>query len=203
MRLIVLCLGILLVVSCKSDLKDETERPVEKEQEFKKSEKNISERFLRIQGDVDTLRHAALGKDLFGRFFKHRLEFYIIDNPNKTIYNKPVKAITLYFVDGILARTKYQLDEDVSDDLIQSYGAFSIQAYDSLTRRLSKSKKILYVVDQRKTIDKKLTNYRLKWTLDSKVIYTRVDKTAPKKRFEYVESLKDYEARYTAAELDM
>ena len=147
-----LCLSCEKQISGKDELVDEEEKPIHK------SEKNVSERFLRIDGSTDTLRSYELGKNLFGKFFKQRAEFYIIENPNKTLYNRPVKSITLYFLDGTLAKTKYELDDDISDDLIQSFGTFTIKGYDTLTRGLFKREKIIAMNDQRKTLNKNLTN---------------------------------------------
>lgn len=194
---IALCTSVFL--SCengvkKEKTKDEEERPVQK------SEKNISERFLRIDGPADTLRNYELGKNLFGKFFKQRAEFYIIENPNKTLYSKPVKSITLYFLDGALAKTKYELEDDISDDLIHSYGTFTIKGYDTLTRALFKREKIVSVKDQKRMLNKNLTNYELKWDLESKFVYTRVDKSAKKKRFEYIEALKHYSSKFSQLE---
>jgi len=101
-----------------------------------------------------------------------------------------------------MSKTRYVLDEDISDDLIQSHGEFTIQGYDTLTRSLFQSENIIQQVNHKKVLNKNLTNYRLKWIRESKVMYSRVDKTAPKKRFEYIETIKDYEARYRAAEND-
>ena len=189
-----MCMSCEQKVLLKEDDIEEERKPVEK------SEKNISERFLRIDGRTDTLRNYELGKNLFGKFFKQRAEFYIIENPNKTLYNKPVKSITLYFLDGALAKTKYELDEDISDDLIHSYGKFTIKGYDTLTRGLFKREKILSVKDQKKMLNKNLTNYELKWDLESKLVYARVDKSAPKKRFEYIETLKHYSSKFKQLE---
>lgn len=184
----------LLGMSCEKERAPEEK--IMKPQHIEKSGKNVSERFLRIDGQADTLRSYELGRNLYGKFFRERAEFYIIENPNKTIYNRPVKSITLYFLDGTLAKTKYELEEDISDDLIQSYGNFTIQGYDTLTRRLVKSKRIIHVINDKKILNKTLTNYQLKWNVDSKFIYARVDKSGPRKRFEYIESLKEYETKY-------
>ncbi len=198
LAVIVGLIAILPLVSCeKSSVKEEV---VSETEQIKKSEKNISERFLRIDGRTDTLRNYELGKNLFGRFFRQRAEFYIIENPNKTIYNRPVKSITLYFLDGTLAKTKYELEEDISDDLIHSYGTFTIKGYDTLTRSLFKREKIVTVKDRKKVLNKKLTNYELKWDLDSKLVYTRVYKGPRKKRFEYVEALKGYTSKFKQLE---
>lgn len=191
-----------MLTSCEKELQKTSEEDTEELTPVVKSKKNISERFLRIEGKVDTLRHFALGKDLFGKFHKQRFECYIIENPNRTLYSRPVKKVTLYFIDGILSKTRYELDEDISDDLIQSHGEFTIQGYDTLTRSLFQSENIIQQVNHKKVLNKNLTNYRLKWIRESKVMYSRVDKTAPKKRFEYIETIKDYEARYRAAEND-
>lgn len=197
------CAGLIAVtmslcLSCQKNPVKSDE--VGDEKLVQKNEKNISERFLRIDGRTDTLRNYELGKNLFGKFFKQRAEFYIIENPNKTLYNKPVKTITLYFLDGALAKTRYELDEDITNDLIQSYGTFTIKGYDTLTRGLFKREKIISVKDTKKMLNKNLTNYELKWNLESKFIYTRVDKLAGKKRFEYIESLKHYSDKFRQLE---
>jgi hypothetical protein len=194
--------GVLIcflgLISCEKKYVHENE--IVERQQIEKSEKNVSERFLRIDGHTDTLRNYELGKDLYGKFFRERAEFYIIEEPNKTIYSRPVKSITLYFLDGMLAKTKYELDDDISNELIQSYGNFTVRGYDTLTRRLVKSKKIIDVIDNRKVLNKRLINYQLMWNLDSKFIYTRVDKSGPRKRFEYIESLKEYETKYRSVQ---
>jgi hypothetical protein len=190
----VMCLSCEKKISEKDEFVDEKEKPIQK------SEKNVSERFLRIDGSTDTLRSYELGKNLFGKFFKQRAEFYIIENPNKTLYNKPVKSITLYFLDGALAKTKYELDDDISDDLIQSYGTFTIKGYDTLTRGLFKREKIISVNNQRRSLNKNLTNYELKWELESKFVYARVNKSAKKKKFEYIEALKHYSSKFRQLE---
>lgn len=196
--LLVIALGVITLISCdKGSDRVEAKLP---SKDAKKNEKNVPERFLRIDGQTDTLRNYELGKNLYGKFFKSRAEFYIIENPNKTIYNRPVKSITLYFLDGTLAKTKYELDEDISDDLIHSYGGFTIKGYDMLTRKLFKTEQILSVENNKKILNKNLTNYELKWDLNSKFIYTRVDRSAKKKRFEYIEALKHYDAKFRRIE---
>jgi hypothetical protein len=99
-----------------------------------------------------------------------------------------------------LAKTKYELDDDISDDLIHSYGTFTIKGYDTLTRGLFKREKIILVKDQKKMLNKNLTNYELKWDLESKFVYTRVNKSSVKKRFEYIESLKNYSDKFRQLE---
>ena len=190
----------IALVSCEKDSAKDDQQKDPDQEEITKSEKNVSERFLRIDGTLDTLRQYELGKDLFGKFFQERAEFYIIENPNKTIYNHPVKSITLYFLDGKLSKTKYELDTDISDDLIHSYGTFTIKGYDSITRRLFKTEKIIDRVNNKKILNKNLVNYELKWEMPTKFIYTRVDKSGPKRRYEYIESLKNYDAKFRGVE---
>ena len=133
-------------------------------------------------------------------FLKERAEFYVIENPNKTLYDQPVRSITLYFLDGTLAKTKYTLDADISDHLIRSYGNFSIKGYDSLTRSLFKTEKIIQEIDHKKILNKNLRNYQLKWEFDNKYVFVRVDKTKRKKRIEYSETLKNFHSTYKKVE---
>jgi hypothetical protein len=188
----------VILISCQTNetKKESNVSPLK----IHKHEKNISERILRIDGKHDTLRSYEVGKNLFGKFFKERAEFYVIENPNKTLYNQPVRSITLYFLDGTLAKTKYTLDEDISDNLIHSYGNFSIKGYDSVTRRLFKTEKIIQEIDHKKTLNKNLKNYQLKWDLDNKYVFVRVDKTSRKKTIEYIETLKNFHSNYKKVE---
>jgi hypothetical protein len=199
MKIIVITILLATFNSCE---KEEKKKPSNAEtQEVKKSEKNIPERFLRIDGNVDTLRSYELANHLFGKFFRQRAEFYVIENPNKTLYNHPVKSITLYFLDGMLAKTKFELENDISDDLIKSYGAFTIKGYDTLTRKLLKTEKVVEARDDKNVLNKNLINYQLKWDRDTKFIYARVDKSKLQKRFEYIESIKYYQEKYQQAEV--
>lgn len=193
---------LLLILAVLSSCQKEQTAPEEKPaaEVIKKHEKNVPERFLRIDGKTDTLRSYELGKHLFGKFFSKRAEFYVIEKPNKTIYGHPVNSITLYFLDGTLAKTKYALDEDISDNLIQSYGNFTIKGYNSVTQRLCKTQKVITVVDRQKSLNKDLNNFELKWELADKFIFARVDKTGTKKRFEYIESLKNFQRKYKGVE---
>jgi len=192
---------IILLATCGSCRMEEQQAKVDAEvKEVKKSEKNIPERFLRIDGTVDTLRSYELGNHLFGKFFRQRAEFYVIENPNKTLYNHPVRSITLYFLDGMLAKTKFDLENDISDDLINSYGAFTIKGYDTITRKLLKTEKVVEARQDKKVLNKNLINYQLKWDRGTKFIYARVDKSRLKRRFEYIEAIKDYNEKYKKAE---
>ena len=196
-KIFLLSISVILI-SCQPDeTKKKSNVPPLK---INKHEKNISERVLRIDGKHDTLRSYEVGKNLFGKFFKERAEFYVIENPNKTLYDQPVRSITPYFLDGTLAKTKYTLDEDISDHLIHSYGNFSIKGYDSLTRRLFKTEKIILEIDHKKILNKNLRNYQLKWELDNKYVFVRVDKTKRKKRIEYIETLKNFHSTYKKVE---
>src|SRR5688572_25002370 len=197
-RTIAIVSCILLLSGCQEQ--SESKEQSSEQLEIVDLKKNVAEKFLRIDGPTDTLRNYELQSNLFGKFHRQRAEFYIIENPNKTIYNHPVKRITLYFLDGALAKTKYELEDDISDDLIYSYGGFSITGYDTLTKRLLKTGTVLQKVDQRKVLNKQLINYQLKWDVPSKFIYTRVDKSGAKKRFEYIETVKDYNRRYKQLE---
>lgn len=190
---------LVVLMSCETGQR--TDEKDTKEAQTSRREKNIPDRLLRIDGNVDTLRSYALGNSLFGKFFRQRAEFYVIENPNKTLYNHPVKSITLYFLDGALAKTKFELDDDISDDLIQSYGTFSIIGYDTLTRKMLKTEKVVQAINEKKVLNKNLMNYQLKWDRHTKFIYARVDKSQHKKRFEYIESIKDYDEKYKEVEV--
>jgi hypothetical protein len=196
-KIIILSVSVIFFACQPNEAKKEKHAT---RQKIKRHDKNISERMLRIDGKDDTLRSYEVGENLFGKFFKNRAEFYVIANPNKTLYSQPVRSITLYFLDGRLAKTKYTLDEDISDHLIETYGNFSIKAYDSITRTLFNTEKVLLNVDHKKVLNKNLKNYHLRWERDTKYIFVRVDKRKPKKTIEYIETLKDFHSTYKNVE---
>jgi hypothetical protein len=199
-NLIVIFLAIASFVACSDQRDDDDDDEPITPPVVVLSEKNIPERMLTIDTRPDTLELDRPARHLFGKFFDRHAEFYVIDNPNKTLYNQPVKSITLYYLEGTLSKTKYTLEEDISDDLIASLGSFTIKGYDSLTRKLFQTEDIIAIRDHKKVLNKKLNNYELKWDRGEKFILMRVDKTEKKKRVEYIESLKSYESTFKSVE---
>lgn len=114
--------------------------------------------------------------DLYGKFFNDRIQFYTSNNTRTNILNANVEHITLYFIDGVLAKSKYILSDNISSHLINTKGKFKFKALNWKNKNLAQNESILYKEGQKYQINGKFDNYQLKWISDSKdIIYTNKD----------------------------
>jgi hypothetical protein len=87
--------------------------------------------------------------DLYGKFFNDRIEFYMSNNTRTNILNANVEQITLYFIDGVQAKTKYILSDNISSHLINTKGKFKFQALNWKNKALTKNENIIYKENQK------------------------------------------------------
>lgn len=114
--------------------------------------------------------------DLYGKFFNDRIQFYMSNNTNTNILNANVEHITLYFIDGVLAKSKYILSDNISSHLINTKGRFRFKALNWKNKDLAKNEDIIFKENQKHQINEKFDNYQLKWSTNSKdIIYTNKD----------------------------
>lgn len=102
-------------------------------------------------------------KHLYGKFFNDRAAFYVVENPNLYVSNTEVKELTLYFIDGMLCKKKYLLQEDISAELIKTYGNFRFKPLSHQTRDLSRSEQIVIKDGSGNHINEKLDRYQMRW----------------------------------------
>lgn len=109
-------------------------------------------------------------KNLHGKFFHDLAEFYVVENPELYISNTRVKELTLYFIDGVLCKKKYELSGDISSELIKSYGGFKFKSLNHRTREITKTEKILFKTDTGTVLNKNLGRFQMKWNKEGVVI---------------------------------
>ena len=109
----------------------------------------------------------------FGKFYNDRVSIHIIDNPTETIFSNKANTLTLYFIDSVLCKKKYELEVDISSDLMEEFGSFSFKPLDWNTRDLAKENGVVVTTKERRLINPQLKKYRMKWSLEDKDILFR------------------------------
>ncbi len=150
---------------------------------------------------IDSLSEAQLEENLFGRFFNDRAEFFIIKNPKMKIFGSPVQSMTLYYIDGVLCKTKYNLDQNIAPQLINAYGKFRIQGRDSVNTLILHSEKVLVGTQAAKHMNEKLNHYEMLWRRNDKYFLFHADETGAQKLYELVEKMLDYDARLRSVDI--
>lgn len=152
-------------------------------------------------GQPVAIAPASLKRNLYGRFFNDRAEYYIIENPSNTLMQSAIKRAILYYFDGKLYRVKYQLSEDKSSQLIRSRPSFSIRG---LTER---SRDILAAQSPVKRnsvgnyeINPSVDDYELTWRSDDIIVKWRRVKS--EKFYEYSEYSAEYTSKYRELQND-
>jgi hypothetical protein len=147
---------------------------------------------LKNENPGEVNRDTLMG-NLFGRFFCDRAEFFVIDDPTNEIYSKRPSTIVLYFLDGALCQSKYELEENISDRLFTELGKCRIRGLDARNKMIIAANEIRINSNGSTMFNPKLDNYELRWTMGDKEIRFRVERIKDRKTFTYTERLKSYE----------
>ncbi|WP_422361080.1 hypothetical protein [Reichenbachiella sp.] len=139
-------------------------------------------------------------ENLFGKFYNDRIEFHIIDEPGIQIHSAEVKRVTLYYIDSVLCKKKYELDRSISDELAKTYGKLSYKSLNHTTDSLARHMGIVLRSENGNRLNPYLKKYQLKWKVDEKVIYFRhLEDSSTTSNF-YIEELKEYRRLFNSAQ---
>lgn len=141
--------------------------------------------------------------DLHGKFFSDRAEFYVIENPELYVSNTEVEELTLYFIDSTLCKKKYKLADDISAELMKSYGAFKFTPLNRHTKELSKTESIVLKTASGIRINKKLNRYQMKWDEREVLIKYRLSRDSTEIEIYLEEELGAYKHLLRFAEQDL
>ena len=130
-------------------------------------------------------------------------EFYIVENPDLYVSDALVNRLTLYFIDGTLCKKKYELDTDISQELMKAYGGFRFKALNDTTYKLSREEKIVVKSDSGSFINDSFNRYQMKWEDEGVAIKYLVFKDTTAGQLELVEELLSYKDLLRAAELEI
>ena len=144
-------------------------------------------------GQADSVSDYDLEDHLFGKFYGDRAGFYIIKNPENKIFGHKVNSITLYYLDGKLYKTKYVVDSNLVNDLINIYPQFHIRGFDKTNRYILKSEGIYYRKNKRWYLNDSLSNYDIKWKVGGNNMRLRINKNNEEEPYQYIVKNRNYE----------
>jgi hypothetical protein len=160
--------------------------------------KQVPELLLTLNTEA-TAGQGKMDKNLFGRFFCDRAEFYVIKNPKNQVFSSPATSITLYYLDSELRQAKYILERDISSSLLHDLGNFRITGLNERNREIINQREILIRTNDGLSLNQRLDNVELRWTFgDREIIYRRCAGSV--ERFVYREKVKSYEKEFKAIE---
>lgn len=203
-NLIAIFLGLSCLSSCSFSkegeaLTDNTTTKVTRLNNL--NNKEVPGEFLSLyeQEEMETVT-SDIGGNLYGKFFNERAEFFIIENPTNKLHDTEVNSITLYYLDGQLGKTKYLLQHNVANKLIECYGNFKISAHDDKNRDILKSGKVLIKTGEDISLNQQLDNYQLSWTSGNNMIVYKVNINDKQETYKYVEKRSTYEQNFKEIE---
>ena len=200
MRSIAAWLLLTLALTSCNDSKDErrilknsTSRPVLR----KLDNSTVPNELLTLKNESSNHHSGdSLRGNLYGRFFCDRAEFYTIDNPQNEIYSQRPATIVLYYLDGELCQTKYELKENIADKLFNELGRCRIVGFDTKNKQIISANGMRVDSPSGLRFNPDLDNYELTWNIGDKQIKYRVEKTKDESKFIYKEKLKNYEREF-------
>jgi hypothetical protein len=203
MKGIAILVATLLVSACGETANDQSDKDAKtsKKKRISLNNTTVPEKLLTLQNEITTHQQDdTFRNNLFGRFFCDRAEFFIIDNPQNNIYREKPQSIVLFFLDGELCQTKYQLNNNIANRLYKELGRCNIAGLDARNKKIIDNRDILVKSAGETFINYQLDNYELKWIFGDKEIRYRVEKTKDGNKFTYTEKLRKYEKQYNEIE---
>jgi len=187
------------ICSCTTPVETEVEAEISSHAKAPKPDRTLNNQevpFSALAIDENPFSLTDVEEDLagnsFGKFFGKEAEFFIIENPKNRVFNSKVSSIRLYYLDDKLSQTKYFLESDISNTLINRYGRFGITGFDFDNRDEIENGNIVQQVNGKWKLRDEFTNYRLSWKIDDKEILFRVNKNNPENPYVYIERVSDY-----------
>jgi len=207
MRLTVTSISVIIILftSCS---KPETSREPHRQgltERGKKAnhDKAITYSLITVEIGTPKSQVNVAEEHLYGKFFGDRAEFYIVENPELYVSNSQVNRLTLYFIDGMLCKKKYDLESDISQELMKSYGSFKFKALNDSTRDISKSEKIVLKTNGSARINEHLNRFQMKWDQEEVLIKYLIFKDSAQAEIQLVEELSAYKYLLDQAEANI
>lgn len=136
---------------------------------------------------------------LFGKFYHDRIEFHIVDRPDIKILNTPVKRMTLYFIDSVLCKKKYELEENISNKLMNSLGSFKFQPIGMKSLEAAKMNGVIVYQPNGALLNPHLASYQMKWALEDRTVIFRHEEDSLAESNTYEEQLAEYKRLFNSA----
>jgi len=181
-------------------------------------EQNKDKQIVRRQtiglGDVDALEQTLItvpigsnrsaidisDEHLHGRFFQDRAEFFVVEQPLLYLADTKVEELTLYFIDDVLCKKKYELASDISTDLMRTYGTFKFRALNDSSKTIAKKEGVLQKSTKKKTMNQNMNYYRMRWPNQKPALYYEYKRDSVEERRLLIEELSEYKNLLREAE---
>ncbi len=196
----------LLVFSCRQKIKNEESENYRadslKQAATVAADKMVAETsgIIKTESATQDSISISVEKDLFGTFFGGRATFFIVNEPKNLIHGAKIKHVTFCYLDGALSRSKYVLEDDISEKLIETYGSFRIKGYDAADRKIIADRLVMVDYGQGKELNHDLHNFELSWAVGEGLIKVRVNRDTVDQSYEYIEQLADYKLLFKGIE---
>ena len=128
----------------------------------------------------------------YGTFYTRDFTIYQINNLDLLEDNQYITEIYLYFIDSALHKIQAFTTKNMSDFFLYKYGGASLVLKDRFNKDLVKNEGAIRKKSGQMVMNKNLSNYKLRWKADDRLISYQVDETA-QKNFEALEELIDLE----------
>lgn len=191
--------GVLLV-GCSTDSNQSQEL---KFNDAREAKNKSNQDWSNIEVDREKVEITPSDESLFGKFFHDRIAFHIIDDPKIQLHHAKVNKITLYYIDSILCKKKYELDRSIADELALEYGKLSYKSLNLATDSLVQSMGIVISSEKGNRLNPYLKKYQLKWKLDDKAIYFRHLEDSLSTSNYYIEELKEYQQLFNSVQREL
>ena len=143
---------------------------------------------------------SVLKEHLFSEFFNGRAEFYVVNSPDKYLYGKKVDKMVLYYLDHYLARSKYELKQDITEDLIRQHGAFRIVGLDDKNREVVKELRQSHGQRTFQILHHELDNVQLSWRQAERHMLWTIRRQEGQARYTFIEEIPQYKRVFKRVE---
>lgn len=194
---------ILLLVSAGCQMKDKLVLIKETDQVGPNSSTELTEVWSKLEINTEKRELEESEESLFGKFYNDRIEFHIIDDPGIHLHGAAVDRITLYYIDSVLCKKKYEIDRGIADELALRYGAVSYKSLNHETDSLAMSMGIVLPSESGNRFNPYLKKYQLKWTLvDKTILFQHLQDTDQVANI-YIEELAEYRMLYKSVQKEL
>jgi len=128
----------------------------------------------------------------YGTFYTRDFTIYQINNLDLLEDNQYITEIYLYFIDNSLHKIQAFTTKNMSDFFLSKHGGAKLVLKDRFNKELAMIEGATRKKSGRTLMNKNLSNYKLKWKSNDRLITYQVDETA-QKNFEALEVLIDVE----------
>lgn len=129
---------------------------------------------------------------MYGSFYTKDFVIYQVEDLDLLEDNQYISEVYLYFIDNSLHKIQAFTTKNMADFFLSKYGGAKMVLKDRFNKDLAMLEGAISKRSGKTIINKNLSNYKLKWNSQDRLISYQVDESA-QKNFEAIEELVDIE----------